>query len=95
MYRVSTSQSLSPAQNAHFFEILVVEIMLIQDAYNVICSTCTPSVGVPIVMSLQVLYRLGFLIEDDSIISLKNSKNSKGIRLGKKVRISQTALISN
>ncbi len=35
MYRVSTSQSLSPAQNARFFGILVVEIILIQDAYNI------------------------------------------------------------
>ncbi len=84
MYRVSTSLSLSPAQNARFFEILVVEIMLLQDAYNVICSTCTPSVGVATVTSLQVVYRLGFLIEDGSITSLKNIKNSKGIGLGKK-----------
>ncbi len=68
MYRVSTSLSLSPAQNARFFGILVVEIILIQDAYNVICSTCAPSVGVAIVMSLQVV---DFLIEDDSITSLK------------------------
>ncbi len=54
VYRVSASPSISmsldPAQNARFFEILVVEIILLQDAYNVICSTCAPSVGVPIVM---------------------------------------------
>ncbi len=69
--------SLYPAQNARLFEILAVEIKLLQDAYNVICSTCTPSVGVPIVMSLQVhvVYRFQnnwyFQIEDDSITSLK------------------------
>ncbi len=32
----------------------------------------------------EVTARLGFLIEDGSITSLKNSKNSQGIGLGKK-----------